>query len=87
MAMMWIAYDPSDQDDTTNREQFNGAKPAWGESYEDFIANHHVDVPLPGDMLSLRMGTRVVDYRRLECPEADDGGNRITDWYWTVIVK
>jgi hypothetical protein len=87
MSMLWIAYDPSCLDQRSNREQFNGERPAWGEAVEDFEAKQGIDVPLPGDQLSLRMGTRTVDYRRLECPETDDEGRMVSGWYWTVIVK
>ena len=34
--MLWIAYDPSVNDHYKNREQFNGQKPAWGESLDDY---------------------------------------------------
>ncbi len=85
--MLWIAYDPMVMDHLKNREQFNGTEPAWGESEEDFLAKQGVPVPEVGDQLSLRMGLRTVDYRRLEQPERDDDGNQVTDWYWTIIVK
>lgn len=85
--MMWIAYDPMVSDHLKNREQFNGDRPAWGESEDDFAANQSVDVPNVGDMLSLRMGYRKVCGRRLERPELDDDGNRVTGWYWTVLVS
>lgn len=84
--MLWIAYDPSIHDYMKNREQFNGAEPAWGESMQDHLAKQGVEVPRVGDELILRMGPRVVEYRRLEQPERDDDGNLITDWYWTIIV-
>ena len=61
--MLWIAYDPSITDPMRNREQFNGSKPAWGESEEDFEAKQGVDVPVPGDQLQLRMGLRIVERR------------------------
>jgi hypothetical protein len=85
--MLWIAYDPSISDHLKNREQFNGEKPAWGESREDFEAKQGIPVPEVGDELMLRMGRRVVEYRRLESPEHDDEGNRVTDYYWTIIVR
>jgi hypothetical protein len=85
--MEWIAYDPDRHDPKDNREQFNGMKPAWGESFEDFAAKQGIDVPLPGDQISLRWGMRTVDYRRLERPELNDEGKAMTGWYWTVIVK
>lgn len=85
--MLWIAYDPSINDYLKNREQFNGEKPAWGESTEDFLAKQGIPVPKVGDQLMLRMGSRTVDYRRLEQPERDDDGNRVSDWYWTVVVR
>ena len=85
--MLWIAYDPMVRDYLTMREQFNGTKPAWGESEVDFQAKQGVDVPQVGDQLSLRMGRRTVYQRRLEAPETDDDDNLTTDWYWTVLVK
>lgn len=85
--MLWIAYDPSVADYQKNREQFNGTEPAWGESMEDFQAKQGIPVPEVGDQLSLRMGMRTVDYRRLERPERDEDGNQVTDWYWTIIVR
>lgn len=85
--MMWIAYDPSMSNAQGNREQFNGDEPAWGESMVDFAAKQGIDVPQVGDQLNLRMGLRVVDYRRLERPETNDAGQFVTGWYWTVIVK
>lgn len=85
--MLWIAYDPSISDHRKNREQFNGEKPAWGESLDDHLAKQGIDVPQEGDQLSLRMGLREVVYRRLEAPERDGDGNRVTDWYWTIFVK
>lgn len=85
--MLWIAYDPSNYDHKKNREQFNGEKPAWGESMDDHLAKQGVDVPQVGDELHLRMGYRTVVSRRLEAPERDEEGNRVTDWYWTIIVK
>jgi hypothetical protein len=87
MAMKWIAYDPSIDDYKKNREQFNGDKPAWGESEDDFLAKQGVDVPQVGDVLSLRMGYRTVQARRLEYPEFNREGDRVTGWYWTLIVK
>jgi hypothetical protein len=86
-SMLWIAYDPSVDDHRKNREQFNGEKPAWGESLDDHLGKQGVDVPQVGDVLNLRMGRRVVESRRLEAPERDDKGNRVTAWYWTVIVR
>lgn len=86
--MLWIAYDPSPGIPLSQaREQFNGDQPAWGDTQEEFEAKQGIDVPLPGDQLSLRMGMRTVEYRRLEQPETDDQGRMVTDWYWTVIVK
>ena len=85
--MLWIAYDPSVGDHMKNREQFNGREPAWGESLDDHLGKQGVDVPQVGDELSLRMGMRTVVRRRLEAPERDDDGPRVTDWYWTVIVR
>lgn len=87
MTMLWIAYDPSIFDHLKDREQFNGRKPAWGESEDDFLSKQGVDVPQVGDVLSLRMGRRTVVERRLEQPERDDEGNRVTDWYWTILVR
>lgn len=84
---MWIAYDPSIADSKKNREQFNAQEPAWGESMEDHLAKQGIEVPNVGDQLNLRMGLRVVDYRRLEQPERDADGNQVTDYYWTVIVR
>lgn len=83
----WIAYDPGVLDHTKNREQFNGTKPAWGESMDDFRSKQGVEIPQVGDALMLRMGRRVVVERRLEAPEYDDGGNRVTGWYWTILVS
>jgi len=51
------------------------------------VGKQGVDVPQAGDELSLRMGIRTVQYRRLEAPERDGSGDRVTSWYWTVIVK
>ncbi len=85
--MLWIAYDPSVSDYKKNREQFNGEKPAWDESVDDHLAKQGIDVPQVGDELKLRMGMRTVVQRRLEAPERDDEGNRVTDWYWTILVK
>jgi hypothetical protein len=85
--MLWIAYDPMVSDHLKMREQFNGERPAWGESLGDFNAKQGVDVPQVGDTLSLRMGSRTVYERRLECPETDDDGVRVTGWYWTVLVR
>jgi hypothetical protein len=85
--MLWIAYDPTIFDNKRNREQFNGEKPASGEPPDDHLAKQGVDVPQVGDELNLRMGPRTVVQRRLEAPERDDDGNRVTGWYWTVIVK
>jgi len=84
--MLWIAYDPSITDYKKNREQFNGDKPAWGESFDDFNSKQGIDVPHVGDRLALRMGVRYVESRRLECPERNDDGDRVTGWYWTIIV-
>lgn len=70
-----------------NREQFNGQEPAWGDSVEDFQAKQGIPVPEVGDELNLRMGRRIVEHRRLEQPETDDDGNRVTDWYWTILVR
>lgn len=85
--MLWIAYDPSVDDNLKNREQFNGKEPAWGEPFDDFLGKQGVDVPQVGDELNLRMGYRTVVTRRLEAPERDDDNNRVTGWYWTIIVK
>ena len=85
--MLWIAYDPSISDYQKNREQFNGKAPAWGESTQDHLAKQGVDVPMVGDELTLRMGSRVVKSRRLEAPERDYKGNQVTGWYWTIIVR
>jgi hypothetical protein len=85
--MLWIAYDPSITDHLKNREQFNGETPAWGESMDEFNAKQNVDVPQLGDTLNLRMGRRVVEERRLESPEHDHEGNRLTGWYWTILVR
>jgi hypothetical protein len=85
--MLWIAYDPMVIDHLKNREQFNGDKPAWGESMDDHLSKQGVDVPQLGDTLSLRMGYRTVYDRRLEAPERDEDGNRVTDWYWTILVR
>jgi hypothetical protein len=85
--MMWIAYDPSNFDSNTNREQFNGSEPAWGESLDDHLSKQGIDVPQVGDSLSLRMGYRIVVGRRLEAPERDENGDRVTDWYWTILVS
>lgn len=87
MAMMWIAYDPGHLQSSACREQFNGDRPVWGDTQEEFEAKQGVDVPQVGDQLSLRMGIRTVEYRRLECSETDDEGRMVTGWYWTVIVK
>lgn len=84
--MMWIAYDPSDPDPMTNREQFNGDGPAWGESMDDHLSKLRVDVPMAGDVLELRMGFRRVKYRRLTAPEHNDQGTRVSPWYWTIVV-
>lgn len=84
---MWIAYDPSVHDHLKNREQFNGERPAWGESEEDHQIKQGVPVPEVGDQLSLRMGYRTVESRRLERPEVDDDGYPVTGWYWTIIVR
>lgn len=86
-AMTWIAYDPMVGDHLTMREQFNGDEPAWGESLDDFNGKQGVDVPQVGDELALRMGRRTVVSRILEQPERDDDGNRVTGWYWTVMVR
>lgn len=85
--MTWIAYDPSIMDHLKMREQFNGEEPAWGEPLDDHLGKQGVDVPHVGDVLQLRMGRRVVVERRLECPERDDAGDRVTSWYWTIMVK
>lgn len=85
--MLWIAYDPSISDYKKNREQFNGKKPAWDEPLDDHLAKQGIDVPQVGDELNLRMGLRTVTQRRLEAPERDEDGNRVTDWYWTIIVE
>jgi hypothetical protein len=85
--MEWIAYDPSILDHLKMREQFNGDKPAWGESEEDFRAKQGVDVPQVGDELDLRMGWRRVTDRRLCAPERDDNGDIVTGWYWTIFVR
>lgn len=85
--MLWIAYDPMVGDHLKMREQFNGERPAWGESLEDFNAKQGVEVPQVGDTLALRMGYREVYERRLERPEVDDDGVRVTGWYWTVLVR
>ncbi len=85
--MMWIAYDPLISDHLKNREQFNGDEPAWGESLDDHRAKQGVDVPLVGDDIQLRMGRVSVISRRLEQPEYDDEGNRVSPWCWCVIVK
>lgn len=84
---LWIAYDPSSSEHLKNREQFNGEKPAWGESVQDFMDKQNVAVPQIGDQLMLRMGMRTVEHRRLEAPETDDEGNSITNWYWTIFVR
>lgn len=85
--MMWIAHDPSIGDPERNREQFNGHKPAWGESEEDFLSKQGVDVPNIGDELTLRMGhRRVYDRRQVPLPQDEAGGNGAS-WYWTVLVK
>lgn len=86
-AMTWIAYDPSSSDPNSNREQFNGDKPAWGETWDDFHAKQGIDLPQVGDVLALRMGDRTVVSRRLEQPEHDDAGTRVTGWYWTITVR
>jgi hypothetical protein len=85
--MLWIAYDPMVMDHQKNREQFNGDKPAWGEPLDEHLAKQGVDVPQVGDELHLRMGYRTVYERRLEAPEHDDEGNRVTNWYWTILVR
>lgn len=85
--MLWIAHDPSIFDHQKNREQFNGAKPAWGESMDDHLSKQGIPVPLVGDTLCLRMGRRRVVERRLEAPERDAEGNRVTGWYWTILVR
>lgn len=85
--MLWIAYDPMINDHLKNREQFNGQKPAWGESLDEHLGKQNVDVPQVGDELVLRMGRRTVVSRILEQPERDDEGNRVTGWYWTVMVR
>lgn len=85
--MMWIAYNPSISDSQKNREQFNGEEPAWGESIDDFNAKQGVDVPQVDDVISLRMGRCVVESRRQESPEYGDHGDRVTGYYWTIIVR
>ena len=85
--MVWIAYDPLNNDHLKNREQFNGEKPAWGEPLDDHLAKQNVDVPLVGDDIQLRMGRAVVISRCLEQPEFDEAGNRVSGWYWCCIVK
>ena len=85
--MEWIAYDPSILDHLKMREQFNGDKPAWGESQEDHDSKQGVDVPQVGDELVLRMGHVTVVERRLCAPERDDAGNIVTGWYWTIVVR
>lgn len=85
--MLWIAYDPSIFDHLKMREQFNGDEPAWGESLADHLSKQGVDVPLVGDELALRMGPRAVVERRLCCPETDNDGNFVTNWYWTIMVR
>lgn len=85
--MLWIAYDPSNPDPLTNREQFNGDEPAWGDPLDEHNSKQGIDVPMVGDMLSLRMGYRVVESRRMEQPERNDRGERVTGWYWTIIVR
>lgn len=85
--MLWIAYDPMVHDHLKMREQFNGDEPAWGEPLDDHLAKQGVDVPQVGDSLSLRMGYRTVYERRLERPELDEDGVRVTGWYWLVMVK
>lgn len=85
--MLWIAYDPDVHEHLKNREQFNGLKPAWGESFSDFSTKQGVDVPEVGDELNLRMGRRVVEHRRLEAPETDESGVPVTPWYWTILVR
>lgn len=87
MPMMWIAYDLSIHDPNKNREQFNGQKPAWGETVEQFLENRGVPVPQTGDSLSLRMGYRKVMSRRLQRPECDENGAPVTGWYWTIFVE
>lgn len=85
--MMWIAYDPSDPDQMTNREQFNGDRPAWGESMDEHLSKLGVDVPMVGDVLELRMGFRRVVTRRLTPPERNEHGYPASPWYWTIIVE
>ncbi len=85
--MLWIAFDPSVADPMRNREQFNGDAPAWGESLDDHLAKQNIPVPEVGDRLNLRMGLRNVESRRLEQPERDEDGNRVTGFYWTVFVR
>lgn len=85
--MTWIAYDPLIFDRLKNREQFNGDEPAWGESEDDHKTKQGVDVPQVGDTLSLRMGYKTVYERRLEQPEHDEEGTRVTGWYWTILVR
>ena len=85
--MEWIAYDPDVYNPLLCREQFNGKAPAWGEPWDDFHAKQGIDVPQVGDELMLRMGTRIVQSRRLNQPETADDGSRVTGWYWTIFVK
>lgn len=84
---LWIAYNPSIHDHRKNREQFNGDRPAWGESQEDHDLKQGIAVPHVGDQLNLRMGTVTVEARRLEAPEVDDDGRPVTGWYWTILVR
>lgn len=85
--MMWIAYDPLNNDHLKMREQFNGDEPAWGEPLEDHLAKQGVDVPQVGDQIQLRMGCVEVISRRLEMPEYDENDVRVSPWYWCVFVK
>lgn len=86
--MMWIAYDPLNHDHLTSRERFNGDTPAWGEPLDDHLAKQGVDVPMVGDDIQLRMGLVTVINRRLEQPEHDaETGDRVSGWYWCLIVK
>lgn len=85
--MHWIAHNPSIFDHLKNREQFNGDAPAWGESQEDHDLKQNIDVPMVGDELWLRMGSVVVESRRLCCPEEDEEGRPVTGWYWHIIVR
>lgn len=84
---VWIAYEVLNDNYDRNREQFNGDKPAWGESVADWQSKQGVDVPVIGDEISTRNGVRTVYNRRLDRPEEDDNGELVTDWCWTVFVR